>query len=157
MPLLEDFLLRFRRVWAPPGPVAGQAPVPADLEARIDDELHELTSALSAIDDEGRSIVQAAESEAAKIVAAAQPEADRLIESARGKLPEVRATSATARISDRKAETDELIANAEKQAVDLRNRAMTRMQSFAGRVVIDVFEDAAGSVKEEHARLVGGR
>jgi len=157
MPLLEDFLLRFRRVWAPPGPVAGQAPVPADLEARIDDELHELTSALSAIDDEGKSIVQSAESEAAKIVAAAQSEADRVIESARGKLPEVRASSATARISNRKTEADQVIASAEKQAIDLRDRAVARMQSFAGRVVGDVFEQVAGSVKEEHARVVGGR
>jgi vacuolar-type H+-ATPase subunit H len=157
MPLLEDFLLRFRRVWAPPGPVAGQAPVPADLEARIDDELHELTSALSAIDDEGKSIVQSAESEAAKIVAAAKSEADRLIESAQGKLPEVRASSATARISNRKTEADQLIASAETQAIDLRDRAVARMQSFAGRVVGDVFEPVAGSVKEEHARVVGGR
>jgi cell division septum initiation protein DivIVA len=157
MPLLDDFLLRFRRVWAPPGPAAGQAAVPADLEARVDDELSELTSALNAIDGEGKSIVQAAEAEAAKVLAAAQSEADRLIETARGKLPEVRASRATARISDRKTERDQLIASAEKQAVDLRDRAMTRMQSFAGRVVGDVFEQVAGSVKEEHARVVGGR
>jgi cell division septum initiation protein DivIVA len=156
MPLLEDFLLRFRRVWAPPGPVAGQAAVPADLEARVDDELRELTSALSAIDDEGKSIIQAAEAEAARIVAAAQSEADRLIETARGKLPEVRATKAAACIRDRTTERDQLIAKAEKRAIDLHDRAVARMQSVAGRVVSDVFEDMAGSVEEEHARVVGG-
>ena len=157
MPLLEDFLLRFRRVWAPPGAAAGQASVPTDLEAQIDDELHDLTSALSAIDLEGKSIVQSAESEAARILDAYQSEADRVIESARGKLPEVRASSATARISSRKSEADELIADARKQAVDAGDRAMTRMQSFAGRVVSEAFEQVAGSVKEEHARVVGGR
>jgi vacuolar-type H+-ATPase subunit H len=157
MPLLEDFLLRFRRVWAPPGPAAGQAAVPADLEARVDDELRELTSALIAIDDEGKSIVQAAEAEAAKLLAAAQSEADRVIETARGKLPEVRASRATARISDRKTERDELVAGAEKQAIDLRDRAAARMQSVADRVVSVVFEQGAVSVKEEHARVVGGR
>ncbi len=157
MPLLDDFLLRFRRVWAPPGPVAGQAAVPADLEARVDDELRELTSELSSIDDEGKSIVQTAEAEAAKIVAAAQSEADRLIGTARGKLPEVRASKAAACIRDRKAERDQLTASAEKQAIDLRDRALSRIQSVAGRVVSDVFEGLAGSVEEEHARVVGGR
>lgn len=156
MPLLEDFLLRFRRVWASPGPVAGLAAVPADLEAGVDEELRELTSSLDAIDEEGRSIVQAAEDAAASIVALAQSEADRTIEVARATLPEVRTTKAAASIRDRRTDRDQLIATAEKQAIDLRLRALARMQSVAGRVVSDVFEDIAGSVEEEHARVVGG-
>jgi cell division septum initiation protein DivIVA len=156
MPLLEDILLRFRRVWAAPGPGAGQSAVPVDLEVRLDDELSELTSALSAIDEEGRSVVQAAEKEAAGILAAARSEAERTIQTARSGLPEVRATRAAARIRDRSADINHLIAEAEKRASDLRDRARPRMQGFVDRAVNDVFADTPGLAKEEHARVVGG-
>jgi ElaB/YqjD/DUF883 family membrane-anchored ribosome-binding protein len=156
MPLLEDILLRFRRVWAPPGPVVGQAAVPTDFEARVDDELRELTSALSAIDEEGQSVVRAAESEAAKLIAAARSEAERAIQTARSRLPEVRATRAAARIRDSEADINDLVAEAEEQARDLRDRARSRMQGVVDTAVTDVFADTAGSLEEEHARIVGG-
>jgi ElaB/YqjD/DUF883 family membrane-anchored ribosome-binding protein len=156
MPLLEDFLLRFRRVWAPPGPVTGQAAVPADLDARVDDELRELTSELRAIDEGGQSVVRAAESEAATIIAAARSEAESAIQAARSRLPEVRATRAAARIRDREADLNDVIAEAAKQAADLRDRARSRMQDFVDKAVTDVFADTAESLEEEHARIVGG-
>lgn len=156
MPLLEDFLLRFRRVWAPPGPASGQSAVPIDLEARVDDELRELTSALRTIDEEGQSIVRAAEAEAAKIIALAQSEAERPIQSARSKLPEVRATRAAARIRDRETEMKGLLAEAEKQAGALRGRGRSRLHDVVDKALTAVFADTDGSLEEEHARVVGG-
>jgi vacuolar-type H+-ATPase subunit H len=151
---LEDILLRFRRVWAPPGPVMGQAGVPADLQARVDDELRELTALLASIDEEGKALVQAAENEAAKIVASAQEDAARAVEAAQRRAPEVRATGAAARVKDRQAAMDSLLAAAENNAVELRSRARTRMDEVVQTVMDSTF--AGLSQEEGHARSVGG-
>ncbi len=156
MPLLEDLLLRFRRVWAPPGPVEGQAGVPADLERTLDDELRALTVALNAIDQEGQVIVQAAESEAAAIIAAARAESVRIVESARSRVPDVRAGKAAARIRDREEDVKALIAKAEGGAKEMQSRARSRMQPFIDRVKADVLAESAGSLEEQHARVMGG-
>ena len=156
MPLLEDLLLRFRRVWAPPGPVEGQSGVPADLERTLDDELRELTLALSAIDREGQAIVQAAESEAAAIIAGARGESARIVEAARSRVPDVRAGKAAARTQDREEDVKALLANAETGAREMRARARSRMQPLVDRVKADVFAESAGSWEEQHARVMGG-
>ena len=156
MALLEDILLRFRRVWAPAGAVAGQASVPADLEARVDDELRELTAALNAIAEEGHALIRAAEAESANSVTAAKLEAERILETARSRIPEARAKRAAACIRDRRSESDDLIAGAEKQARELRDRARSRMPAIVDRAVNAVFAQAPGSGQEEHARVVGG-
>jgi hypothetical protein len=157
VPLLEDLLLRFRRVWAPPGPVEGQAGVPTDLQGKLDDELRELTVELSSIDQDGQAIVQAAESEGAAIVAAARAESVRRMEAARARLPEIRAKSAATRIRDRQAQIDELIAKAESDAEGIRSRARSHMQPFVDRVAADVLAGLDAASEEQHARVMGGR
>jgi hypothetical protein len=156
MPLLEDLLLRFRRVWAPPGPVQGQAGVPVDLERSLDDELRELTVALSAIDLEGEAIVQAAESEAAAIIAVARAESVRAVDVARARVPDVRAGKAAARIQEREEGVIALIAKAERDASEMRSRARSRMEPLVDRVKADVLGEVASSVEEQHARVMGG-
>ena len=156
MPLLEDLLLRFRRVWAPPGPVEGQAGVPADLERSLDDELRELTVALSAIDREGEAIVRAAESEAAAIIAVARAESVRVVDGARARVPDVRAGKAAARIQEREEGVIALIAKAESDASEMRSRARSRMAPLVDRVKADVLDELASPVEEQHARVMGG-
>jgi hypothetical protein len=156
MPLLEDVLLRFRRIWTPPGPAAGQTAVPADLEARMDDELRELTSALAAIEEEGESIERAAGAEASDIIAAAQLDAERTVAEARERLPEVRATTAAERIRNREADIAQLTAGAEKRASELRERARARMQGFVDRAVEMAFAESSASLEGDHARVMGG-
>lgn len=151
---LEDILLRFRRVWAPPGPVMGQAGVPTDLMARVDDELRELTVLLAAIDEEGDAIVRAAEAESASLVARARADADSAIEAARRRAPEVRATGASARFEDRQRAMNSLLAGAKNDAADLTGRAVTRMDDVVSQVVESMF--AHLSQEEDHARIVGG-
>jgi hypothetical protein len=150
---LEDILLRFRRVWAPPGPVMGQAGVPADLQARVDDELRELTALLASIDEEGQAVVRAAEEQAAKIVARAHLDAGSAVESAQRGAPAVRAQGAAARIKDRQAAIDALMVGAEKEAVELRDRARTRMNGLVDAVLARTF--ASVSAEEDDARIVG--
>jgi hypothetical protein len=157
MPLLEDLLLRFRRVWAPPGPVEGQAGVPTDLQSKLDDELRELTLELSAIENEGRAIVQGAESDAAAIIATARAESVRAVEAARARLPEVRTATAATRIRDRQTKIDDLIAKADSDAAGIRSRAGGRMQPFVATVVADVFAGLNRESEEPHARVMGGR
>jgi hypothetical protein len=152
---LEDILLRFRRVWAPPGPVMGQAGIPADLQTRVDDELRELTTLLASIDEQGSSIVQAAENESARIVALAQAEALGAIEAAQQRAPEVRAMGASARVRDRQTAMDSLLAAAGKDAVELRDRARKRMDGVVQTVVARTF--AHVSEEEADVRIVGGR
>lgn len=155
MPLLEDLLLRFRRVWAPPGPVEGQAGVPVDLERTLDDELHELTIALGAIDQEGQAIVQAAEEQAAGLIAAARLEAARIVEDARSRAPGVRARKAAARTRDRDDEIKALITLAESGASEMRARARSRMQPLVDHVREDVLAAAGGSWEDQHAGVMG--
>lgn len=153
MPLLEDLLLRFRRVWAPPGPVVGQPGVPTDLAAGLDDELRDLSIELAAIAREGEGVVQAAEAEARSIIDAARTESVRIVEAARIAAPEVRRSKAAAKIRDRRAEIDRLIADAQAAAGEIRFRAQERMPPLIERVVADVL---AEQPEEEHARVVGG-
>lgn len=153
MPLLEDLLLRFRRVWAPPGPVVGQPGVPTDLAAGLDDELRDLTIELSAIAREGEGVVQGAEAEARSIIDAARTQSVRIVEAARIAAPEVRSSKAAAKIRDRRAEIDRLILDAQAAAGEIKSRAEDRMPALIERVVAEVL---AEHPEEEHARVVGG-
>lgn len=156
MPLLEDFLLRFRRVWAPPGPVAGQAGVPQDLAATIEDELRDLSLELETIDTRGREIVREAEAESDAIAASALNAASKIVETARERAPAVRAASAAARVRDRADEIDSLLARAAQDAQSMRDRAGPRMDPVVRKVVERVL--AAPAISEAgHARVVGRR
>jgi hypothetical protein len=156
MPLLEDLLLRFHRIWAPPGAVAGQASVPADLQAHVDDELRELGAALDAIDQEGQAVVHEAEAQAAAVVAAAHADADRRIEAARARAPEERSLSASAHVRDRGAEITARINEAELEAVAIGSRATARFQQIVDLVSAEVFTGVEGASEVPHARVVGG-
>lgn len=153
MPLLEDLLLRFRRVWAPPGPVVGQAGVPTDLVARLDDELRELTGELAALDEEAQAVVRAAEAEAARLVAAARAAVDDDATRAQSRLPEVRASGAAARIRDRQSVMEDVMVRAARDAADLRERSRERMTSVVEVVLSDLFMQA---LEESDAHVVGG-
>lgn len=156
MPLLEDLLLRFRRVWAPPGPVAGQPGVPEDAGEHLEEELRELSAQLNAIDVEGKALLHAAQTEAAEIVAAANAESAHIVEEARSLAPSVRAGRAAQRASDREAEMDRLIAEAETQAVAMRARARPRMQPIIDKIAADAFVGVRSSEVTD-ARVMGGR
>lgn len=151
---LEDILLRFRRVWAPPGPVMGQSGVPSDLQARVDDELRELTALLASIDEEGQAIVRAARTDAAAIVTQARATSERAVEAAQQRRPEVRSQGAAARIKDRQEVIDALMVRAEKEAGELRRRSRTRMDGLVDDVLARTF--AGAPLEEGHARVVGG-
>lgn len=154
MPLVQDFLLRFRRVWAPPGPAAGQAGVPVDRQHGLDDELRELSAELAAIEIESQRMVQAAEAEANAIAEAARSESAQVVEAARIAAPQVRADAASSRIKDRRAEIDRMIAAAEAESAAIRLRAEARVQPVVDRIVDSVFA-AQPAAKEAHARVVG--
>lgn len=154
MPVLDDFLGRFRRVWAPPGPAAGQAGVPEDAATHNDQELADLSTALEAIEAEAREIRRAAESEALAIVEAARAEAAGVVTTAQAELPRVRAEAAAARIRNRQAEIDQLLARARQEAGGITSRARSRMRPVVDGVVAAVY---SGSLSEEaHADVVGG-
>lgn len=153
--MLEDLLLRFRRVWAPPGPVSGQAGVPEEAGTQHEDELRELTAALEAIDQEGQRMIRAANAEAAEIMQNARSEAERVVATARARAPEVRANNAAARIRNRQREIDELIAASEREADTIRTRASARLQPIVDRVAAGIFA-GIGSLEEQHARVMGG-
>jgi cell division septum initiation protein DivIVA len=154
MPLLEDLLLRFRRVWSPPGPVTGQAGVPEEAGTHLDDELRDVTAALDEIEREGQDLVQAAESKAAEIVGAARLESERIVEAARRSAPRVRADNAAACIRDRQQEINVLIATAEDEADDIRMRARSRIRAVVDGVVADIYVRTSSS-EGQGAGLMG--
>jgi hypothetical protein len=153
MPVLEDMLLRFRRGWTPPGPVMGQAGVPEDLEARVDDELRDLSAHLASIDEEGQALIRAADAEAGSILAAARAQARQVIEAAQSQLAGVRALGAADRIEDRQAAMERLMAGAEREAADLRVRARSRLARTVQAALAEAFADP---MEDGHARVVGG-
>jgi cell division septum initiation protein DivIVA len=155
VPMIQDFLLRFRGVWAPPGPAAGQAGVPADRRADLDHELRDLSDALETTEREAQEIVGAGEAEANAIAEAAGSESVRIVEEARLSAPQVRAQRAAARIQDRRAEIDRLISAAEADAAAVQVRAGSRVQPLVELIVAGFFaaQPAAG---EQHARVMGG-
>lgn len=155
MPLLEDLLLRFRRVWAPPGPVTGQAGVPADLDARLENELQQLTVQLAAVEAECDAIVRDAEREAEAILSGARQKADRALAEARASIPTVRSNSAVSRASRREAEIEKLLDDAAARAAEVRRRAETRMRPVVAEAVRSVFADLAEQAKENGAGAVG--
>jgi F0F1-type ATP synthase membrane subunit b/b' len=156
LPLLDDLLLRFRRIWAPVGPVAGQTGVPEEAGAGLDTEITDLSRELAAIDDEATAILRAAEEQAAGIRAAAHAEASRIGEQARTDLPGVRASQAARRVEERQAEIGQVLAAAEQSAGEIRERARSRMPELVDRVAAEVFGSVAAA-KEDHARVLGGR
>lgn len=155
MPLVQDLLLRFRRIWSPPGPVAGQAGVPEEAGANFDDEIRDLSVELAAIDRQADDMMRAAERQAASAGEAAEAESARIVEEVRTRLPAIRAERAAARIKDRQADSDRVIAEAESRAAELRARARSRMPDLVSAVVDDVFARLMAP-EEVHARIVGG-
>jgi ElaB/YqjD/DUF883 family membrane-anchored ribosome-binding protein len=155
MPLLEDLLLRFRRIWSPPGGVVGQAGVPEEAGARLDDEIREVSAVLAQIDDEAAAVVASAGRQAASTLAAADAESARLVESARARLPQVRAQSAAARLHLRQTAIDHVLAESEARAREVGDHARARMPALVAQVVEEMLGSTA--VEEDHARVVGGR
>lgn len=155
MPLLQDLLVRFRRIWSPPGPVAGQAGVPEEAGANFDEEIRDLSVELAAIDREADDMVRAAEQQAASISEEAEAESARMVEDARTRLPAIRAKRAAARIQDRQAASARVIAEAESRAAELRAHARFRMPELVAGAVDDVFAGLTAP-EEGHARVVGG-
>lgn len=153
--MIQDFLLRFRGVWAPPGPAAGQAGVPADRRADLDHELRDLSDALETTEREAQEIVRAGEAEANAVAEAARSESVRIVEAARLAAPQVRAQSAASRIQDRRAEIDRLISGAEDDAAAIQLRARSRVQPLVERIVAAVFA-AQPAAEEQHGRVMGG-
>ena len=156
MPLLEDLLLRFRRVWAPPGPVTGQAGVPADLDARIENELQQLTVQLAGFEAESEAVVHDAQLRADAIIAAARAAAEHDLVAARSRLSEVRARSALARASRREADIARLMETAEREAEAVRVRAGTHRALLVEAAVDEVFAGLPARDKEDRASAVGG-
>lgn len=156
MPLLDDLLLRLRRIWAPVGPAAGQAGVPEEAGAGLDAEIADLSRELAAIDDEAIAILRAAEEQAAGIRSAAHLEASRISEQARTQLPRVRASQAARRIEERQAEIAQVLSAARQSAGEIREGARSRMPLLVGRIADEVFGSVVAA-KENHARVVGGR
>jgi hypothetical protein len=156
LPLLEDLLLRFRRVWAPPGPAAGQAGVPEDQAATIEDELRDLSGELAEIELRGQDVLSRAQVESAAIASSAAAEAASLIETARLRAPRARAERAARRVRDRGDEIQHLLARATDDARALREDAESRMGPLVEQVVEGVFASASGSEARD-ARVVGRR
>ncbi len=155
MPLLNDLLLRLRRIWAPVGPAAGHAGVPEEAGTGLETEIADLAHELAAIDNEAMTIERDAKEKAAAIREAARAEASRIREQARGQLPAVRASQAARRVEDRQGEIASVLLAAEQSARAVRDRANARMPALVGRVVGEVFRSVAAA-KEDHAGVVGG-
>ena len=155
MPLLEDLLLRFRRIWSPPGAVVGQPGVPEEAGVRLDEEVRELTAELAAIDADAARQEQAGDAQAAAIREAASAEAQHIVEEARARLPALRAERAASRTLERQAGIERLVEEARRQHEEVIARARARMPELVRGVVDAVFAEAA---EEEvaHAGVVGG-
>jgi hypothetical protein len=130
---LEAFLLRFRRLAAPPG-LAGPAAVSVDRTADITMELAGLLSAIDAVEDEADAIGrQAMERSLARTTLAESQASDQLAEVDR-RLSGVRAEVMKQRRHSQALEARTLIRHARTEAARIERTAALRAPDLVDRV-----------------------
>ena len=138
---LEEFLLRFRRLAAPPG-LAGPAGVAVDRTADITMELAPLLVAIDEIEDEADAIERQASEHGVERVALAENEARRLVADADSRVAEVRTAIVGERHRTRavevrtlrrraRTEADRIGRTAALHAPELVDRAVARIRAKA--------------------------
>jgi hypothetical protein len=133
MPRVRDLLYRFRPAGAPGA--AGGAGVPADRGAGLAVELDWLFAQLAPTDVECATIVALAEGDARARRAADVERARNLVMQARGRVLPERAAAAVRLRRLAEADISGAVAGAEREASELRARAVERTPAFVDSVV----------------------
>lgn len=134
MPRLDEILLRFRRLAAPPG-LAGPHAVVVDRAADARVELAAVLAAVDAIEDDADRIEAAARARRDALLEAAAAEARRLLEEAERRAPVERTAIVEAGRLRHEAETRAMIAAARSEARRIERAASGRVPELASAVV----------------------
>lgn len=137
MPLLRDFLSRFRPAGAPG---AGRAAVPVDRRHELESELGPLLVLLDGPSAECADTLAAAHQDADLIVAAARVEADRILAAARQQAADDIARLVRQAVSAARAQAAEITAAGAAEADAVRERARLRLPVLTDRAVALVRE-----------------
>ncbi|MEU2287476.1 hypothetical protein ABZ614_37150 [Streptomyces sp. NPDC013178] len=136
-----DFLTRFRPAAAPGRAAPGG--VPADRSAELRAELAPPLALLEQAEAEARTVRERAAAAAASRRRDAEQRAVEIVTEARQEARLVRARTAEQVLSAAEGEVAALLAEAEREAVAVRDRARSRAPALTGRVVALVLEDLA--------------
>jgi hypothetical protein len=137
---LEEFLLRFRRLAAPPG-LAGPAAVAVDRTADITMELGLLLVAIDEIEDEADAVERQASEHGVERMALAENEARRLVADADRRVADVHAAVVGEHHRNRvletrtlrrraRAEADRIERTAGRHTPELVDRALARLRAM---------------------------
>ncbi len=139
---LEELLLRFRRLAAPPG-LAGPAAVAVDRTADITLELGPLLAAIDAIEDEADAIVREARERGVERRALGETEARRLLADAEPRVAELRTAVVRERHRTRALEARTVLRQARAEA--------DRVERTAGLHAPELVERALASIRAMRA------
>ena len=147
MPALSLSVRRVRRLVAPRARYDA-----VEGAAEADDRTAELAPLLATVDEidaQAARLRRAAEEEAETTRRAAEAEAERLLVAARERAGQVRAEAAAERQGEIEAEAAELLAEADRASVRVRERAAVRAPALAEQVVARVLAlEAPGEAHE---------
>jgi vacuolar-type H+-ATPase subunit H len=135
MPVLRDFLRRWRPAAAPGAAARSGVPDDRPAGAEAEEELAEVFGALEPVRTECRVIADAARHEADQVRARAREQAEAILAEARAAAPVARAGAIEQARADSEAEQATIVAEAEQRAADIRQHAADRMPVMVGRVV----------------------
>ena len=135
----RDFLTRFRPA-ASPGRAAPSG-VPADRSAELRAELAPPLALLQKAEAEARAVGEQADAAAASRRREAERQAEEMVAAARAEARRVQARTAEQVLRAAEGQAAALLAEAEREAVAVRDRARSRTPELADRVLALVLED----------------
>jgi vacuolar-type H+-ATPase subunit H len=131
---LPEFLRRFRRVWAPPGPALSRIAPPTDVAARLEAEVRPLLDAIAELQRSAESVRKDADAEAAQIVDEATQRAEKNVREAESSAPGTRAAAAKRRHEAVDTEIGRVLSESEEEANRIRATAKARMAELVEQV-----------------------
>jgi flagellar biosynthesis/type III secretory pathway protein FliH len=137
---LQDFLRRFRRAWAPPGPALARVAPPVDVTARLREEIEPLLAAIAEVQARAATIEAEAEKKSGEILDAASRQAEEELRNA-----EKQVSSARAEAAKKKQETfDQEI----KASLDSARQEVERIEATSKERLPEIVTEVADCVFE---------
>ena len=140
MPVLTTLLERLRRVQPPPGPAAGVLAVPSAGD-ELTGEVSFLFADLDEIEHQRERLLEAARSDAANAEQTATHERSRILLNAHEEGERRAAMILDERRAQARRRTRAMLAKADRDAVEVRERAQERMPALVAEIVERLLKD----------------
>jgi flagellar biosynthesis/type III secretory pathway protein FliH len=142
---LQEFLRRFRRAWAPPGPALTRVAPPVDVTARLREEIEPLLAAIAEMQERAAAIGAEAERESGEILDAASQQAEGELRNAEKKVASARAEAAKKEQESFDQEIRAALDAARDEVQRIEAQSKERLPQIVTEVMDCVFEGPEGT------------